>query len=97
MNIIEIYSLLLHASERIGNTASVGFELMRANDVSNALLFRVDWDEENYHFRFTFSETRLLAQPDDIVDILVYQAQRAYNNEQAKERATLAQQREVNK
>lgn len=80
MNLIDLYEILDKTSEKIGNSASVGFELMRREGRMPSLVFRVDWYKENFRFCEEFTITRLLAQPEDIIKIVIYQAQKAFAN-----------------
>jgi len=68
---------LLELSEMIGNGASVSIECRRREGLSPTMIFRVDW-ENDFHFRHELSFVRLAAQPNDILKIVAYHAQREY-------------------
>lgn len=76
--LIDIYGALDEILEEIGNSASVGIELLRQDGRMPSLVFRVDWPAENWHYRHEFTATRLLAHPQDIIEIVIYQAQKSF-------------------
>jgi hypothetical protein len=83
--LVDCFELLSGLSDKIGNSASVGFELVKHEFISPTLVFRIDWRKENFHFRYEFTVTRLLAQPQDVLNIVIHQAQKAFANRTEKE------------
>lgn len=77
---LEIVEMLQELAKKIGNNASVGIEFHQHDNIPPEIIFRVDWPND-FHFRHSIPFLRMECQPDDILKIITYHAQRAYDRE----------------